>query len=274
MLFSLLIRLNVWVALGAMFLCILYFQVFASSQNEYAPLFIFFSVLALYNLQRLYILRKYPSLIEFERWKWYGKNSKALLTVALVASMACALLFFTFTHIVQYFILLMVALSIFYVYVPRLLPKGVRSLPVAKTISVALAWTIASVGLPYYSNAEINHHAIIYGAEMFFFIFSVTQPFDIRDMEVDKSTNTNTLPRLIGVSKTKIICIISLSLSLAFGLMSEQKAYSIGAVFSVIYAAIFILKATQNKSEYYFSFFLESTLMARFLFFYMAKGFF
>ncbi len=269
-----LIRLNVWVALGAMFLCMLYFQVFVSSQNEYAPLFVFFSVLALYNLQRLYILRKYPSLIEFERWKWYDKNSKVLLVVAIVTSMACTLLFFTFTYIVQYFILLMVALSIFYVYVPRLLPKGVRSLPVAKTFSVALAWTIASVGLPYYSNAEINHLAIIYGAEMFFFIFSVTQPFDIRDMEVDKSTNTNTLPRLIGVSKTKIICIISLSLSLAFALMSEQKAYSIGSVFSVIYAAIFILNATQTKSEYYYSFFLEATLIARFLFFYMAKGFF
>lgn len=220
------------------------------------------------------MLRKFPSLIEFERWNWYAKNSKAVFVVALIASMACALLFFTFTHIVQYIVLVMVALSVFYVYVPRLLPKGVRSLPVAKALSVALAWTLASVGLPYFSATETNLSATIYGAELFFFIFSVTQPFDIRDMEVDKSTNTNTLPIMIGVSNTKIVCILSLFLSFVFALMIEHKAYCMGAVFSAIYAAFFILNANQSKSEYYYSFFLESTLMARFLFFYVTKGFF
>ncbi len=75
-----------------------------------------------------------------------------------------------------------------------------REVPLAKIFIISFVWSATSILLPVIQ-AEIKMDAVrlsILIVERFLFVFAITVPFDIRDMQSDKKMNVVTLPLLVG----------------------------------------------------------------------------
>jgi 4-hydroxybenzoate polyprenyltransferase len=112
------------------------------------------------------------------------------------------------------------------------------------------------------NNISISQNIIWQLVSRFLFVFAITVPFDIRDVEYD-SQNVITIPLFFGVKIAKIIsvfalficCIISFFQHLELALNLPNL---LALILLYILAAIFIQKSDKNKGEIYFSFWVES----------------
>jgi 4-hydroxybenzoate polyprenyltransferase len=268
-----LIRLNFWVAFCAFLLSEQ--QLYFFAKNLQLSFFIFFSVLASYNLQRLYTLRKSPFIVQFDRWKWVSENKKLIFLIGIIASLICTIFFFTFNWKSKLIIIFTTLISLFYIFIPRFLPNGLRAIPFLKAGFVALSWAFVMVLLPYFSfEQKTQTNVLLHVTEIFLFMFSITQPFDIRDLELDKKSNIKTLPMVIGIENTKFLCLFTLLISLVISFFIYENTFFIGIALSAAYTAFLIVFSTPSKSEYYYSFFLESTMLVRVLLVYLTIKFF
>ncbi len=268
-----LVRSNLWVAFCAFLLSIQ--QLIFFSENYYISFFVFFSVLVSYNFQRLYTLYKFPFLVQFNRWKWISENKKIIYSLGTLSLMICLVLFFIFNWKCKLTIIFTSTIAFFYVLIPRLLPNGFRAIPFLKAGFVALSWALVMVLLPYFSaESKFQTNVLLHVAEMFLFIYSITQPFDIRDLEVDKKTNIKTLPMIIGNKNSNLLCLFTLLLSLVISFFIYEKVYFIGIALSAVYTTFLIIFSTPRKGEFYYSFFLESTMLVRVLLVYLTVKFF
>ncbi|MCO5231841.1 MAG: UbiA family prenyltransferase [Chitinophagales bacterium] len=86
----------------------------------------------------------------------------------------------------------------------------IRRIPFAKIFLIAIVWASMAVVLPW-----VEKYGWSWDMKMiqlffiqFLFIFIITLPFDINDVEVDKEVGVNTIPILIGIKKSKILLTI------------------------------------------------------------------
>lgn len=107
--------------------------------------------------------------------------------------------------------------------IPFLKPFGIstrlRDFPFLKVFLIALVWSVTSVLLPATeSGIYLAERKDVYLmlATQFIFILFITLPFDINDMELDKTTDIKTIPGVFGIKASKIIC---LALGIICGLM-------------------------------------------------------
>lgn len=111
---------------------------------------------------------------------------------------------------------------------------------------------------------------VLYILSRSMFLFAITLPFDIRDLDFDKSTGLKTIPGKIGVRKSKFLSLGALAMfllaeSLIYHLFSTSGAVYLAMFGSALLAAIFILEAKPNGSEYFYSLGLEGTMIIQLL---------
>ena len=102
------------------------------------------------------------------------------------------------------------------------------------------------------------------------FVFAITIPFDIRDLKHDCG-HVATIPIFFGIDKAKGIAIFSLFLCVILGffqLVQNEISISIFLALILLYflAYVSIKKSNENKSEMYFSFWVESLSIFSYLF--------
>lgn len=99
------------------------------------------------------------------------------------------------------------------------------------------------------------------------FVFAITIPFDIRDMEYDGKSDLKTIPLVFGVKRSIRIAAISLFLfALAaichYFINPMFSLYYVIAMFvSAIITVVIIAKATPKSSEYFYSLLVEGTMI-------------
>ena len=99
------------------------------------------------------------------------------------------------------------------------------------------------------------------------FIFAITIPFDIRDMEYDASIGTRTIPVVLGEEKAKKIALLTLGLFFALGILQYfilpgtkfRYAFSLGI--SVVASAVVVWKTNRSRKEFFYSFFAEGMML-------------
>ena len=135
-----------------------------------------------------------------------------------------------------------------------------RSIPFIKILIIAYVWASISSGLPTLAmDGSINSTQVVMQFAMnFLFILSITLPFDIRDMHTD---NIVTIPQHMGIRKTKILAICCL---LFFSILfySITESWLILPFSSIIF--LLIINTFSTKKSYYFSFFLDGTIILYF----------
>ena len=88
-----------------------------------------------------------------------------------------------------------------------------RKIKYFKIFMIAFAWSFFSVFLPAFELlAPIDEKVILIFSAIYLKVFAITIPFDIRDIEFDKSKLV-TIPLKLGIQKSKILSIILSSIS-------------------------------------------------------------
>lgn len=246
------INSNIWVAsciLGLTFSS----EILLKETNFKISFFVFFSSILAYNFQRVVSLKRGHAHCYKD---WLKKNKKAIYFLMFFSAALSSYLFVDFKLSTQIAILFAGALSLFY-------PFGLRGIPFAKIFIISFVWILSAMMLLVLeNNIAISQNVIWQLTSLFLFVFAITIPFDIRDIDYDMK-NIVTIPLFFGVRRAKIIAIFSLFICGGISFfqhlnMSLNLPNLLALILLYILSAILILKSDEKNRKVYFSFWVES----------------
>lgn len=260
-------------------------------EGLYLELFVFCATLSVYNFQRIFpfLLGEMKEELN-QRQKWISRNLTFLILLSTVSLFIASIvyLFFIkqklFTGLLLFPLFLIsfwYAVDLKRVFKPSTRKiRKLRTIPYLKIFLIGITWNIATIGLPAIEeNIPLNSLGLWWlFAERLLFIIAITLPFDIRDMEQDKKYQVITIPHKIGYQQTValavVLAVVSGMLSLIRFWILPHTAFAAWPLFiSALVSIAIILKSKPEKSDYFFSGLVESTMVIQFLLVWMAKIF-
>ena len=233
---KLLIHSNIYISLAAVALT-LATQIQLDMELQWHPylFLIFFATLFEYNLHRLITILTNRDALKSEKHSWVSGNLNLFYLLMLFSVLGFLIAVFNAKLRVLLTLAPIAGLTLFY---STPISKGVkglfrlRQIPFLKIFLIAFVWSSVTILLPVmYSDIHYNAwHIILMITERFLFIFAITIPFDIRDMEVDRLSGLQTIPLQIGVEKSLFVGGISL---VVFWVVSTIHYMVMGQVFLV-----------------------------------------
>lgn len=237
-----LINTKIWVSIMITSLSV-FFSFLNQNINYKRTVILFFSTLAAYNF-----------ICFYDKWKTKGINQNSFYIFSLsffITSILLLLQIKDISLIINIFILATIVLM----YNSKILHINLRNIPLLKIFIISFVWTYAIL---YVGNAYTLSFPLFFS--LFFFVLGITIPFDIHDMKEDSIT---TLPKWIGVNKSKYIAYLSLASSLLFFSISFPKLvyknYIIYWGFTCIVSIFLILLMKKNSLPTYTRFWIEAT---------------
>src|SRR5258708_21742157 len=102
--------------------------------------------------------------------------------------------------------------------------KRLREISYLKIITVAMMWSLLTVILPMqeYSFHIASKLAVIIFIERFLFVYSITIPFEIRDMKQELRYGVRTIPVIHGIKTSKRLGYVLLLLFSAVALYHQS----------------------------------------------------
>jgi hypothetical protein len=137
--------------------------------------------------------------------------------------------------------------------------KNLRNISYLKIIVVAVVWAGVTVIVPIFDAGESfeTHRIILQFAQRFLLVCVLILPFDIRDLSFD-AVSLQTIPRKIGVDKTKKLGYVLLLFTLVLEFLISPEANYRNVFLGVFFILLFLLmRATAKQSKYYSSFWVE-----------------
>ena len=251
---------NIWVACCAFGLTISAEVLFGATNFKVSQI-VFFATIFTYNFQRIVRLRKGK---KHARNDWANEHILAIYLLILFGGLMSLYRFIDFRLNTQITIILLGALSILY-------PFGLRKVPFSKIFIISLIWTTSTMLLLILEEEIIfSSNVIAHLLSRFLFVFAICIPFDIRDVKYD-NIKLKTIPIVFGVSRSKLISFISLFFviiisSLQYWNNKLSVGFFIAISLSCIVSSIFIKKSNEKKSDFFFSFWVESLSILLYLF--------
>lgn len=133
--------------------------------------------------------------------------------------------------------------------IPRL-----KDITGVKSIVVALAWAVLVALLPIVDLKILDIQIVLLFYFIFIKLFVNTVLFDVRDLEGDKKSNTNTIPVVLGLSNTKRILLLVHSTLLPWLMISLFlelfTRYLIVLIFAIAYGYYHIFRFCTEKSTH------------------------
>lgn len=137
--------------------------------------------------------------------------------------------------------------------------KNLRQVSYLKIVIVAFVWAGFTVLIPVLnSEKEITLRLFLLLLQRFLVVIVLILPFDIRDVDYD-AISLQTIPKKIGVKKTKKLGVILLvfSLVLEYFLASNTSVKTPFMLFFFL-TIIFLMRAKIKQPKYYSSFWVEA----------------
>ncbi len=260
---------NIYIALCALAL-LWSSQLMVTSRVVIVPYdgLIFFASLFIYGAHRLVGVHKLKAYKVNERHEFIQKIEPLVIFLGSVGLIGAVFLFFGLSTMQQALLIIPGLISLAYIIPFSRKGKRLRDFPFIKVFLIAFTWAWVTVIVPLW---EIRSDGIWWlFFERFFFILAITLPFDIRDVVLDKSLRTKTIPLLIGIEKTKRLSFLMLGISLVLGIIyligfSLQYAVVNGYILAGLYTFYFINKVDENSNDYLFTGWLDGTMIIQFL---------
>ena len=178
---------------------------------------IFFATLFDYNLHRFITVITNKEALNTDKHIWVKNNLQFFYWLVAVSVIG----FLCTVAIADKKVLITLApialLTVFYSIPIFKTTTGIfrlREIPFLKIFLISFVWSATTVLLPLIQSGinynKENIFAIL--LERFLFVFAITVPFDIRDMEVDAKGNLKTIPVILGKKKALIIANVLLFL--------------------------------------------------------------
>ncbi|CAN5755737.1 hypothetical protein BH11BAC7_BH11BAC7_22170 [soil metagenome] len=266
---------NIHIALGAVAMVLVSQLIFNYHLRAELFVFVFCGTFFLYNLQRLPAAFTVKSIeSEFSRHKWNIDHKKFLAITSVIAGIAAGWSFFELYRRSQVVALFPAFLSFAYAF-PFIKIKGrwrrLREIEVLKIFIVAIVWGIICTILPAAANDTTFHFwlaapVILWFVACSLMIFSITIPFDIRDLHYD-GEKLRTIPVLLGVRGSIYLALAALFASvLLVGVVTLYYKHGGISVFLgyftwSIFPGMLIMKSTPQRREFYFSFLIDGVML-------------
>lgn len=230
-------------------------------------LFISLSTMAVYSAHRLVGMSKVRAFSNEGRYKVIKKYRHHILVYFVISFVFSSILFFKLDFRQMLMMILPALLTGAYV-LPIFKQKRLRDFPFIKIFLIALVWTWLTLVLLI--NQQISTFILAIIIERILFFIAITIPFDIRDVEVDKTIQVKTLIHKLGINRAKylalfLLAICSMILVLLYYREQLSTAYFISLIVSYILAGILILFSSPAKEDYYFGGLLDATIGLRYL---------
>ncbi|GAB3202806.1 hypothetical protein GCM10027293_30060 [Pontibacter aydingkolensis] len=141
--------------------------------------------------------------------------------------------------------------------------RPLRSIPLLKVFLIAYVWAVVTAWFPLLDAgiAAWDGEAMLLLLRRFLFILSLALLFDIRDYAYDRSTNTLTIPGLIGVRNTKFISITLLAVYTLLAATSETGEVQLALMASAFVAALVVLFSDEHKPRIYYALLADGAML-------------
>lgn len=269
------VHANLWIALGAFAMVqTTYIMLGQGAQLSPVSLVVFLAALLGYNVLR-YAAKNDKRQTEHKMLLWQNKNKRLSIGIMLVSALAITVIFWQQRFFVkQFYITVWFAIAglLSFLYALPFLGKRLewlqlRSLGPLKTIMVALVWCIVTYIIPYnefYGNSWwCNTNGLLHAAERFLFIYALTIPFDIKDLETDKNVQgLVTFPLKYGVPATQLFAIAMSVLALVLCWFSAPlKAYLLPLCAVYLSIVFVVAQLTTSKHSLWYTFVLDGIII-------------
>lgn len=149
--------------------------------------------------------------------------------------------------------------------------KRLRELPAVKMPLLAFVWAFSTVLIP----ALDSHLPLdLFLWSQFFarwlFVFALCVPFELRDVEFDRSKLVRTIPVVLGEARTKWLGLLAVLAELAIHQLQFRSNYIdsnklIVLIVTSIIAAVWIIFYGKLKGKYFYKLLVDGTMILRFL---------
>lgn len=213
----------------------------------------FFTTLGTYNFNKL--TDKDEDAINRPERVDYVVGKEKLILYLSIFSYIIALILGLFESFLTVIVILFPLIS-GYAYSVKISPKipRLKDITGVKSIVVATAWAVVVALLP----VIYPHHIKLQVILIFYFIFNRvfigTVLFDVRDMEGDRGSGTNTIPVVIGLPKTKKLLLIFHSTLIPWLILSFHHGlfvkYLPVLIFAIAYGYFHIFYFCNEEATY------------------------
>lgn len=259
--FEFLIHSNLLISIAAVSLTLQTQLIFDVNSGLHPYLFIvFFATLFEYNLHRLFTLIYAKEALSLEKHYWLNKHLKTFYIIMAVSTIGFVIAAINAKPSVLEGLAPLAVLTLFY-SIPFIRLKNklykLRDIPFFKTFLIALIWSVSTVMLPIWqSELSPNKLELFYLlAERFLFVFAICIPFDIRDIESDRSSGLKTFPIIMGEKKSYNVAMICMAAILPIAILHylHQPEILIPMLISILFG-LYILgsKTVRNVKNYHY----------------------
>lgn len=255
---------NIYIALGTV--CLIQSSIIQLGLPDYLynfALLAFFATLFVYNLQRIfYKTSPKPSQVSVRR-AWIAKNQMALKILAALGLVGVTITFFLNDYSILQYLSPLLVLCLLY-FIPSI---KLRKNPWLKLLTLVSVWTMVTSVVPLLiSNSEFNINSLLHVAVRFWFMMAICIPFDIRDLQIDKTDAVVTIPHLVGENKARWIAF---GCMIIYGtlIIPEYLSGMIGGkiftalMLSALINSLIVLMSSTKRSEYFYVAGIDGTML-------------
>lgn len=155
-----------------------------------------------------------------------------------------------------------------------------RDIPGVKIFLISLVFAFTTVFLPVFAYDDLylfqRPELVFIFFRRVLFIFSITIPFDIRDMDYDKEKNTKTIPLIFGAEYAKKMAVVALFIFIAaaviqyFFIPYTNPYYIVALILSALVSVFLVMRTNAQRNDYFYSFFMEGMMLLQCLLVFVA----
>lgn len=276
--FYFIINTNLFISLAAVFLTIeTQIQLGMKPQLHPYIFIVFFATLLEYNIHRFVTVVTNPEALSSPKHKWVKQHLKLfyLLVVLSVIGFLIAVVLAKNTVLMTF--IPIGILTLFYslpFFKSRKNIFRLREIPFLKIFIISFVWSAVTVLLPIIQSGRSYplQHVLAILAERFVFVFAITIPFDIRDIQADSGAGLKTIPIITGEKRALLLANISMFLFLVLVFFHYYRFtfVLIAFIISFISTLVFINNSRLKNLRYYHYFILDGTMLLQGLLVYLA----
>lgn len=259
---------NVWIALAATALTVQTIFLLTGT-IVFSPLliFVFCATLFIYAIHRIVGLKKVADFQDQGRYLVIATFRSHIILYAILGGTGVLISIWWLNYYSWGSLIIPGLLSLGYVLPILNGKRRLRDLNWIKIFLIALVWAWITVLIPTIElQLTFNSHTAFLFLERLLFVFAITIPFDIRDLQIDQHNSVQTLPASIGIQKSKLLAILLLLLMCSCVFINQILGFyhlstTVALSCSVLLTIPLIWYSDQATHDYYFSGLLDGTMI-------------
>jgi 4-hydroxybenzoate polyprenyltransferase len=227
------------------------------------PVFVLGATLMVYNLNMLSGLDALRSSGTASPRHLWCMGNEEWMKAYLGAGAVLALPSFFMLHPAAWWLLAPAVLAAMLYVFPVMRGMRLREVGIWKIFLIATVWAVVTVGLPVtqLDNLPDWKDFTWLLAERWLFIFAITVPFDVRDLSTDAAKGVSTLPSMLGWRSALLVSGMAMAMFVLLAMCRLGIDAFMGLVPAVVAAFALIGFTRPGRTEMYYSFWLEGTML-------------